>query len=435
MERTTPTASSAKPTDGQRRPTGLTRPLRRFADHLAREARLRGRTEAFFRLYLAAFCVAVFAFALAKPIMNWDMLAYVGSAKAWETSDPAQIHAHTYDDLQHYLSKEEYLALTADSPYRQNMQDDPRGFAQALPWYQVRVTYTSLIHALEKLGMNPYFASHLIPALAILAGIFVFYLAFRDRITGFFWYALPFTLLMNGTIQAARLATADGLAFLYTAVLSLAFLRESRWLYGLLPLAMLVRTDLIFIVGLMLAFRFLFRPEDRLWSVISLLATLVLYSLVNQHFGYYGWKSLFYLVFVTEYGMFYPADTTPEVSLNDYLSALPVGVLKLAESDAFATFASVFTMQLALMFRLDGLGGTWKRFTSEPLYALSAIGVIYVLVHFLIFPLGIARFFIAQYTLGLLIFLALLTELCRRIDPRERAHHLLLSQRRQRDND
>ena len=79
----------------------------------------------------------------------------------------------------------------------------------------------------------------------------------------------------------------------------------------------------------------------------------------------------------------------------------------------------IFTMQLALMFRLDGLRGSWIRFTREPLYALSAIGVIYVLVHFLVFPLGIPRFFIAQYTTGLLVFLALLTEACRRLEPRQ----------------
>ena len=398
---------------------GSAHPLRGFAAHLAREISLRGRTVAFFRLYLAAFCVALFAFALARPIMNWDMLAYVGSAKAWETDDSLEIHEHVYSRLHLYLSEDDYHALTAESPYRQNMHADPEGFVQSLPWYQVRVTYIGLIHSLEKAGMNPFFASHLIPALAILAGILVFYLAFRERISGFFWYALPFTLLMNGTIQAARLATADGLAFLYTGLMSLAFLRQSRWLFALMPLAMLVRTDLIFVVGLMLGYRFLFHPNDRVLALLSLAVTLIFYSLINQHFGYYGWKSLFYLVFVTEYGMFYPADTVPQVSLGDYFAALKTGLLKLAESDAFAAFAMIFTMQLALMFRLDGLRGSWIRFTREPLYALSAIGVIYVLVHFLVFPLGIPRFFIAQYTTGLLVFLALLTEACRRLEPRQ----------------
>ncbi|MDO6460019.1 hypothetical protein Q4485_04870 [Granulosicoccaceae sp. 1_MG-2023] len=423
--------NDVKPESSPGIPTDMgTTPWRRFRDHLSREAQRHGPAEAFFRLYLAAFCLAVFAFALARPIMNWDMLAYVGSAKAWETGDPQLLHDHVYGQLHYYLDAQTYDELTQSSPYRRNMLEDPKGFAQSLPWYQVRVTYTGLIHLLEQAGINPFFASHLISALAVFAGIFVFYLAFRDHITGFFWYALPFTLLMNGTIQSARLATADGLAFLATALLSLLFLRSSRWLYALLPLAMLVRTDLIFVVGLMLGYRFLVARKERVLAVASLLVTLLIYQLLNQHFGYYGWKSLFYLVFVTDYGMHYPADTTPVVGLADYLGALPTGLMKLVESDAFAAFAAIFVMQLAVMFRLDGLRGAAIRFLREPLFALSAIGVVYVGVHFLVFPLGIPRFFIAQYTTGLLVFLALLTSLCRRIDPRERARHMLLNERR-----
>jgi hypothetical protein len=368
----------------------------------------RGWVQSLFLVYFMFFSVALFAYSTSRPIQNWDLVAYVGSVKSLETDDKVAIHDYAYSSLKSYADDNTYTLLTAGSDYRKKLFTDPESFSQVLPWYQIRPVYTGLMYVMNKFGMNIYSAGHLISAVSVVLGLWVFYFAFRHYIASTIWFSIPLFVLMNGNVEVARLGSPDGLAFLYTAILTRFFLRRSKYLYLLLPLSIFVRTDLIFLVGLTLGYLFLKHKKQRLMAVLSLLASVFIYLAINKYFGNYGWTTVFYLVFVSDFTLNYPATTTVTVTLRDYIYALFDGGLDILITDAFDIFIAIFALHLGVSLRLTGMRASFHSFFSQRINAIAVISFVYVVVHFLVFPAGYSRFFAAQYLLIILAFLALL---------------------------
>ena len=369
----------------------------------------RGWVQSLFILYFGIFSLAMLAYALYNPSYNWDMVAYVGSVKSFETSDKIAIHNYAYTELEQYVDSDTFNELTNNSTYRQILYSDPESFQQVLPWYQIRPIYTGLMYIMSRAGINIYLASHLISAVAIVAGIWIFYLTFRHYIAGTFWFSVPFFIVLNGTVEDARLSTPDGLAFLWISLLTYLFVRRSNLLYWLLPIAIIIRTGLIFLVALFLIYLVCYDKTHRVKSLIVLVTSLITYLVINKLAGNYGWATVFYLVFISDFTLNYPADAKIQISILQYVQALFIGVLDILESDAFDAFVGVFLLHTGMLLRIRGLRGSLGSFTTQRINALAAISVSYVAIHFLIFPAGYSRFFAAQYLTGLLVFLASLS--------------------------
>lgn len=367
----------------------------------------RGWVQSLFLLYFGIFSIAMLAYTLTNPSNNWDMIAYVGSVKNFETGDSNEIHEYAYSGLREFVDDDTWTELTSSSNYRKTLYADPESFRQVLPWYQIRPVYTGLMYLLNKLGLNIYFSGYLVSALAVIAGLWVFYYAFRPYIASTLWFAVPFFIMLNGTVEDARLGTPDGLSFLYTAILTLYFLRRSQWLIILLPLAVCIRTDLIFLVAFFLGYLFIRERASRLPAILALLTTVVIYLTINKIAGNYGWATVFYLVFVSNFNLNYPADTHVVITLPDYMRALMNGTLDILQSDAFDAFVGLFALQIGILLRLKGFTRSLIHLFEQRINALALISFAYVIVHFLIFPAGISRFFAAQFLSGLLVFLAL----------------------------
>ena len=79
--------------------------------------------------------------------------------------------------------------------------------------------------------------------------------------------------------------------------------------------------------------------------------------------------------------------------------------------DELMVFLALFALQLVLVFRLEGAKRGITRLWQDPLMATGVIGFFYVLVHYLVFPDPLARFFIAQYVMSVIVFLSLLSEI------------------------
>lgn len=366
--------------------------------------------------WLLAFCLGALGYALQHPTMNWDMVAYAGAAKAWDTSDERIVHDFAYDELRGYADDAAYADLTIGSDYRSLYRQDPEAFRQALSWYRIRPLYTGAMNLLHKAGVGIYDAAHLLPAVAAVLGVLAFYLAFRRHLDGALWVSVPFFLTMNGTVATARLATPDGMAYLGVAIVSGLFLHRHRTLLWVLPLIVLIRTDLIVLVGLMLGYRFATERADRAAALVSLAVAVGLYLLINRWAGNHGWSAVFYLVFVSHFDLNYPETATYAVTLADYGAALRERLPVLLQSDEFAAYAAVVALTGALALRLDGARGSARRALLDPLYALPLIGLSYVTIHFLVFPAGLPRFYAAHYTAAFLTLLAILTRMCRRLE-------------------
>lgn len=367
--------------------------------------------QAAFLLFFIMFSLALLLFAFSKPLNNWDMVAYAGSVKSFASSDKKEIHEFAYSELEQYADAETFNRLTTSSLYRKTFYNDPEAFNQALPWYQIRPAYTGLMYALTAAGMNIYLASHLISSVAVILAIWVFYFAFRQHIAHIFWFATPFFIVLYGAVENARLSTPDGLAFLYTGILTTLFLRHSRWTHWLMPLAILVRTDLVFLVALFSVYLFWFEKTQRKAATVSLLASLVTYLVINSVFGNYGWSTVFYLVFVSEFTLNYPANKEIHISLEQYSHALFKGIQQMIESDKFNAFIGISLVHAGTLPGSKRLAASRHNFMAQRINVLAVISVIYVLIHFLVFPAGYSRFFTAQYLTGLLCFLSLLTQL------------------------
>jgi hypothetical protein len=371
----------------------------------------KSRGQATFLLFFTIFSIALLLFAFFKPLNNWDMVAYAGSAKSYATSDKKAIHEFAYSELEQYAGEETFIKLTASSSYRRTFYSDPEAFRQALPWYQIRPAYTGLMYVLHAAGMNIYQASRVVSAVAVLFAIWVFYFAFRRYVASILWFAVPFFIVLYGGIENARLSTPDGLAFLYSGTLTYLFLRRSRWAPWLLPVAILIRTDLIFLVALFAVYLFWFEKAQRISATVSLLASLTTYLVINKVFGNYGWSTVFYLVFISDFTLNYPADKDIHISFIQYFHAVLTGARKIIENDKFNAFIGISLLHAGTLLGTKRLAVSLHSFMSQRINALAAISISYVFIHFLVFPAGYSRFFTAQYLTGLLCFLSLLTQL------------------------
>ncbi len=397
------------------------------------ENKLRNWVQPLFILYFAFFTIFLFTQALKNPSNNWDMIAYAGSVKSFETDDKKEIHDFAYSELKQYVDAETFQELTTSSAYRETLYKDPESFKQVLPWYQIRPVYTGLLYAINKAGVNIYFASYLISAVAVFIGLWIFYLAFRPHIAATFWFAVPFFVVLNGTPKIAHFSSPDGLAFLWTSILAYFFIRRHKLFLWILPLSIFVRTDMIFLVALFLAYLFWSYSKERRKSirihqkpklriiktlrgsvVAAGVASLAIYLVINAIYGNYGWATVFHLMFIDRIN--YPADTVVHVEFMQYIKIVMQNLPSMLQNNAFDLFVGIFILLMALLLNLNEIRKSFVSLMSQRIDALMVISFLFVIIHYVIFPEDDSRFFIGQYLIGLLVFLSLLTRL-RGLDP------------------
>lgn len=379
-----------------------------------------------FVLYFLLFTIFLFMQAINHPTNNWDMLGYAGSVKSFETDDKKEIHDFVFSELEKYVDAETFQDLTSGSEYRKIVYADPESFRQVLPWYQIRPIYTGAIYVLTKFSVNIFHASALVSASAVFVGLWIFYLAFRPYVANSFWFALPFFIVLNDAVKIASYSSPDSLAFLWVGILSYFFIRRHRLFLWILPLSIIVRTDLIFMVGLFLAYLFWFYSVEQRKTlkvrkgfsliktqrgkvVLASVASLAIYFAINTIFGNYGWATVFHLMFVSRLN--YPADIVVHIDFMQYFNAVVYGLPGMLQNNAFDLFVGIFIVMIGVLINLKQYGGKLKHILAGRLNALMVISFLFIVAHYLVFPEDDSRFFVAQYMISLLCFLALLTRI------------------------
>lgn len=140
------------------------------------------------RLGLAGlFSVAVFLLfalvtmvnAISKPIANWDMIPYVGSALQRNgVTDPAEIHRQSYALVKAKVTEAQWMDLISNGRYRAVQAADPHAFVSMLPMYQVKGGYVSMVAAAARVAdpVDVMRAVSVFGAAATLAGLlYAFY--------------------------------------------------------------------------------------------------------------------------------------------------------------------------------------------------------------------------------------------------------------------
>lgn len=370
-------------------------------------------------IYIICVSILLFAYTFHTPIQNWDMLGYAASAISIENTDVDYVHSTVYDQFKLYASDEEFIELTNDHSYRKVMFSDPEAFYQQIPFYKIRILFTLLILGLVKLGVNIFVASHIITAASTCIGILVFYYAFRKYIHPFFWSVVPIFFILFGGHDVARMITADSLAFLWIGLICYTFL-EQKWLafFALLVLSILIRTDMLVLIGLFTLHLFIFKKDLRIASLFTLVLSVLTFIFINKYTGNYGWSTVFYYALVSDMMATHPeVYSTYGISITQYLKALLSNLSLFFYDIPTIFFEAVVFLQFNILLLTREDNTSYKsyimRLLNSPMFTLTLISVCYVLSHYLLFPLLDSRFFIGQYLITgiiLLVFITRLTE-------------------------
>jgi len=212
-----------------------------------------------------------------------------------------------------------------------------------------------------------------------------------------------------GLLDIARLSTPDGLTFLFVSVIGYMLIKQHWLLFIMLPLSILVRTDLIVFVSLILFYLLVFYKRWRVLSVGALFLSIGLYFWVNMFYGNYGWGTVFYVTFIHRF--IYPANANFDINIINYFMVLIKGISSFLITFQFLFYVSIMTLSAFLYIKTYGLISFYRvRTSSNVILFLSLLSLVYVFLHFLLFPSIDSRFFVGQYMLGALGFLFLLTE-------------------------
>ncbi len=354
---------------------------------------------------LAVFCGAFFFSNLHKPLRNWDMIAYVASARAYHTHDPRALQTEVYELLRRSVSQRTYSDLT--SGYLRRLRaTDPESFRQHLPFFQIRVAYVWSILALWTFGLNPFLASYLISAgCAALAIVVLAFILPRRPLA--YLLLVPFIARSSGFPDLARYSTPDAMGALAVLVCYALAFRSHKLVLVALPACIAVRTDLLLLLPSFYLFLWLARPFARRLIAASALSSVALYWGLNSFFGSYGWSTVF--DYTLSHQSAYPADFPHAVTMQSYLAALISGVKVLDDGPLLLKYLAVTVAGVAVLF--------WR-----PQFIRRSVGHVlpglrfaflsslaYVVLHFLLLPATWVRFFAGQYALSfsLAIYVAL----------------------------
>jgi len=364
------------------------------------------------QVFFLCSCVFFFAYTLANPVYNWDTLGYAASVVSLTETDPLVIQQTVYDELRSSVDSNIFYQLTEGFEFRKTVYEDAAAFKQQIPFYKMRVLVLALIALLAKLGVNFFLAQHIVSVCAGTAGLLCLFIVLRSHVVPIFWIFVPWLYYRyTHDLICMSHGGTDMLAFLFAALACVAFLKSSLLIYCLIPFLVLVRTDLILFSFLLLA---LLAFNDRLnwrFNLIAAIASIMFYLVVNKWAGNYGWQTVVYYVFASDMSATHPLEYSKiGVTLNDYFGYLLEFKGWMSQGASLCIFGC-FSVGSYYLLDQFAPGAAAQRSSKEDmlnkLVLLSLASVVYVVIHFLLFPALYMRFFVAQLLVISLTFFAL----------------------------
>ncbi len=364
-------------------------------------------------LLFVAYTTGVSFYLFLHPHLNWDMLGYVGVIESLNSDDPAEIHARVYGPVRGLANEETFEELTASMDYRRQVHADPSAFFQQIAFYAIRPLYWGTAWALSGLGVDVFVATYAISnvAYALICLACFFYLWRKTQPL----YALAGAIvlsLMPPLLELGAASTPDVTLALFVLLSFLLFVRDRIVAASLLLLAAtFLRSDVVFynaVLGGLLLFREV--PLGRKLTAIGLLALSVPVAyILHQHYGYYGWATIFHFNFAEM--LPYPAETEVSVSVDAYLSALAAGTAELIKRKWFLITALAAVAYIALSglrpWRLAALFELPRRLrAARPENVILLAFPLYLVARTLLFPASWPRFYLGQILVFYLCLLA-----------------------------
>ncbi len=344
-------------------------------------------------LFTALAAIGVAATGWLHPLNNWDLIGYIASAFANSSLGGAELHEATYAELRRAVPAARFDLLTTNGPYARGVFADPAALEQQLPFYRIRVLYILALQALAPLARGLAGATYLVSAASAAGLTLLTGLMLRRSAPQIPWpiaaLILVLALYLGAVLNVARLSTPDAL-FSLAALASLALFHHRR-IASLVILALLplIRTDAVVLSALILILLLIERDRNP-WHYLLVVVSGSLYIWVNMAHGNYGHAVLFNFSLIPGQRTPYPASLEalrdPGPYFEVYLRGAAGMVTRWVPWVLLAAIACA-----ALERKRAGRIGSLGR--------LAMVAVGYVVLHFLAFPLGVAR----HYSFGLIL--------------------------------
>lgn len=332
---------------------------------------------------------------VSNPAHNWDLVGYVAAALSRDGLSGRALTEATYASVRSEVSPDRYATIVS-APYAKTVHDDPESLRQQIPFYSIRTAYVSLIRWLELPGQSYARRTYLISA--FFAALSVLMLAALATAIGAPLLAVPFVAVGLGLPELARLSTPDALACFSSLLAAWLLVRRSPGLHVAILLLPLARTDFV-IHALTLALAAAWRDRRAGWVLSGCLSVLVCMA-VNREAGHYGWLTVFNftLIAITPYPQGMPLST----NVHDYLLPYLASVHDLVRH----AHAVVYAMALCMLVKRRGPAGG----ALDDPSILAATSLAFVVLHLLLFPAYMDRFFVFAACLTALALLSMLAK-------------------------
>ncbi len=362
--------------------------------------------EAVTTLVTLAFIVAFTTLVLSAPNYEWDLFPYIANATNIVNPLPiGELHEYVYRNVQLSVPTEAYVKLI-NSPSRLVLSEDPEAFRQTIAFfYDARIVYIHIIAAAIKLGINPVFACYFFSIICAVASTLILAQLIPVKVPIGLYFVLPFIALSCGLLDVARLATPDSLATLVTITLYfLLFRNKVNLLLIILPFVIFIRTDLILLIALFQGYFLFFGRASKVGTLISGMATITAYLVLNKFLiDADPWSSLIGYNFGDK--PTHPAEYAFDVTLSNYVTYLAKGLMSFSYTPIGFVYCMLTVTGVVLYsakFFVHPEENTVSNLHADVLFLLVSCKL-YLIMHFLMFPVTWTRFFAAQYSLAAVV--------------------------------
>jgi len=341
--------------------------------------------------------------------VSWDLLGYTGAALKQAGVPAEQLHRLSYSLVEASIDAETFAALITDdnaqrpSTYRSTTYSEPQAFLEQLPYYQIRPLFNgALALGYKWFGWSPV---TVLIGISLIAAVIMALLCYRRLCQSMpalpAFSAMAALLLVFSYQSMASITTVDGLFACSFVGFVLAFERGLNFwqVLSLSLLLVLVRSNAIvfvmpmLIIGVVSSYLHWSKTQLIWWQGLIVFASMFVgMKIVEEFYGNYGWWTVYYFTFVESIN--YPSQFNGHFNLSDYIPPL-IKEGRWLLSDRYTTFFGVVLAISVLQLcsrRLDG----------RQAFGLAVVGAsaMTVIMHFLLFPAALLRFFLPVFLLS-----------------------------------
>jgi hypothetical protein len=316
---------------------------------------------------------------IATPKLNWDIIGYVATIKSESSTEPADIHAATFDDVKKSVDQENFSSLIdKNNNYRNTVYNDPQSLIEQIPFYKIRIAYIESVKLIHKTGLSITESTYYVSAICAAISIILISTALSHLKINSLW--LPIIVIPTGISTLSQFSTPDAMASMAAIACVVALMQNKS--YGLIIAALLpaIRTDYIIFSTLICIFYF-YVKNIKSHSIIALFISILIYLIIQKSSGNYGWWTLFHFTLIEANP--YPSKISSEISIGLFLGVYLDGL------------KSLFMHHHVLLFVACGwIFYKQKSIIKIPDYQLLIVlPAAYIILHWLAFPMYETRFF------------------------------------------